>query len=248
MSDAYEGGNLLLDGLPLAERSVFQGALHVTSFTLREQVTMLGEPVREVIFPIDAVFSIVALLGSDSEAEVGTVGREGFVPVETVAHVPLALRSTFCQIPGRAAVMQRAAFERSFTAGGTFAGLALRHAGARLFISEQMTACNLVHSIVQRCARWLLMTRDRVGRSDFPLTHEFLALMLGVRRAGVTEAAGQLQAMGAIRYRRGNIALVDEALLASQSCECYAATNAVLEAALERSSVRGAVAGGERRV
>ncbi len=233
MSQAYEGGNRLLDCIPPAERPIFQNALHVDTFAIRDEVLTLDESPHEVIFPIDCIFSIVALLQNGTTIEVGTVGREGFVPGEVIADAPLALRSTFCQVPGRAAVMERGVFERAFAAGGTFGLLVRRNVTSRLYVSEQLTACNLSHSIVQRCARWLLMMRDRVGREEFPLTHEFLAMMLGVRRAGVTEAAGQLQAEGAIRYRRGHITLVDGELLLARSCECYAATTAIVEAALE---------------
>jgi hypothetical protein len=232
VSQAYEGGNRLLDCIPPDERSIFQNALHTAPFGIRDTVVTLDESPREVFFPIDCIFSIVALLQSGTTTEVGTVGREGFVPGEVIAGTQFALRSTFCQVPGRAAVMERGAFERAFAAGETFALLVRRNAMSRLYISEQLTACNLSHSIVQRCARWLLMTRDRVGRDDFPLTHEFLAMMLGVRRAGVTEAAGQLQELGAIRYRRGHITLVDTELLLARSCECYAATTGIVEAAL----------------
>jgi CRP-like cAMP-binding protein len=229
---AYGGGNRLLDCLPEPDKANLVGAIHVVSFACRDPITTIGESVEHVAFPIDCIFSIVALFESGDTTEVGTVGREGFVPAEIVAGAETALRSTFCQVPGRAAVMHRAVFERSFAGRGAFATLVQRNTSARLFTSEQLSACNLTHSVMQRCARWLLMTRERVNRNDFPLTHEFLAMMLGVRRAGVTEAAGALQRMGAIRYRRGNITVVDEALLLQISCECYAATNAINQAAL----------------
>ena len=239
---AYGGGNLLLDHLPDAVQSELIGLLHVAPFAVRDPVTVIGEPFAHVAFPIDCIFSIVAQFRSGEQTEVGTVGREGFAPAEVVHGAQAALRSTYCQVPGRAAVMHRAAFDRVLAAGGTFAELVQRNLGARLFTSEQLTACNLTHNVLQRCARWLLMTRDRVGRPDFRLTHEFLAIMLGVRRAGVTEAAGQLQRLGAIRYRRGNITVMDEALLLDASCECYAATNGIFEAALAAGilSVSGA--------
>jgi CRP-like cAMP-binding protein len=229
---AYGGGNRLLDGLPEADKSALVGSLHVVSFGVRDPIAVTGEPQVHVAFPIDAVFSIVALFSSGQTAEVGTVGREGFLPLEIIAGAKGALRTTFCQVPGRGAVMHRSVFEQAFAERRAFALQVQRNASARLFVSEQLTACNLSHSVVQRCARWLLMTMDRVARPDFLLTHEFLAMMLGVRRAGVTEAAGQLQRAGAIRYRRGNITVLDPALLRAASCECYDATNAVQEAAL----------------
>lgn len=208
------------------------GSLHVVPFQLRDPVAIAGEPLTHVTFPIDSIFSVVAQFGSGFTAEVGTVGREGFLPAEVVAGVPAAFRTTFCQVPGRGAVMHRSVFERAFADQPAFASQVRRQAGARLFTSEQLTACNLAHPVLQRCARWLLMTMDRVGRPDFPLTHEFLAMMLGVRRAGVTEAAGELQRAGAIRYRRGNVTVLDPALLRASACECYEATAAIESAAV----------------
>jgi sulfite reductase beta subunit-like hemoprotein len=98
-----------------------------------------------------------------------------------------------------------------------------RNVRATLFSAQQFAACNVKHSILQRCARWLSMTQDRVERGGFVLTHEFLAIMLGVRRASVSEAAEALQTLGAITYQRGAVAVVDRALLNAAACECYEA-------------------------
>ncbi len=231
MYQAYSGGNRLLDSLPEADRTALVESLHVVSFAVRDPIAIPDEPLEHVSFPIDCIFSVVALFGSGDTTEVGTVGREGFVPAEIVAGMG-PLRMTMCQVPGRGALMHRAAFQRTFAERPAFARQVQRNASARLFISEQLTACNLNHNVVQRCARWLLMTADRVGHPEFPLTHEFLAMMLGVRRASVTEAAGELQRSGAIRYRRGNIMLLDRPLLLGIACECYGATSDVQEAAL----------------
>jgi CRP-like cAMP-binding protein len=237
---AYAGGNQLLDSLPGADRSELAESLRVVSFALRDPVTVAGEPLAHVAFPIDCVFSVVALFASGTTTEVGTVGREGYLPGEVSAGLPAALRTSFCQVPGQGALMPRAAFERAFAERPTFTALVQRYAGARLFTSEQLTACNLTHAVVQRCARWLLMTMDRVGGPDFPLTHEFLAMMLGVRRAGVTEAAGKLQRAGAISYRRGNITVLDRPMLLAASCECYEATNVVQTTLLDRRTAHPA--------
>jgi CRP-like cAMP-binding protein len=98
-----------------------------------------------------------------------------------------------------------------------------RNVQASLFTAQQFTACNTKHSVLQRCARWLSMTADRVGSTEFTLTHDFLSIMLGVRRAGVTEAADALQKLGAITYRRGRVIVLDADLLNTTACECYEA-------------------------
>jgi CRP-like cAMP-binding protein len=107
-----------------------------------------------------------------------------------------------------------------------------RNVRAALFSAQQFAACNVKHSILQRCARWLSMTEDRVGSADFNLTHEFLAIMLGVRRASVSEAADALQTMGAITYRRGSVRIVDQGLLNATACECYEACKLAFAASL----------------
>jgi CRP-like cAMP-binding protein len=128
--------------------------------------------------------------------------------------------------------MRRDVFRRTLLESGELARLTQRNVSARLFASEQFSACNLMHPVVERCARWLLMTRDRVGRNDFGLTQDFLATMLGVRRAGVTQAAGRLKHAGAIEYRRGHVTVLDEAVLVAACCECYGMTREAFEAAL----------------
>jgi CRP-like cAMP-binding protein len=112
-------------------------------------------------------------------------------------------------------------FRELLSEDGVVAALMLRYAQALLEQTSQSVACNRRHAIVERCARWLLMTHDRVGRDRFDLTHDFLAFMLGVRRASVTVAAGTLQQAGMIRYSRGKVAILDRSRLEEASCECY---------------------------
>ena len=240
MDHAYDGGNLLLDVLPREELLRISEGLSVVTLTAREAVTVADEPFEFLHFPIDAILSVVALFANGETSEVGTVGREGFAPTEVLVDPRTAFRSTFCQVSGRLARMHRAWFEREIGSLPRFASFLRRNAAARLFTSEQLTACNITHSLSERCARWLLMTSDRAGRLDFPLTHEFLAVMLGVRRAGVTEAAGRFQDIGAIRYRRGNITILDRELLAAHACECYRLTAAAFDAALDPNRSFGA--------
>ena len=232
MDRAYDGGNRLIDDLPRDELLRISADLATVTLSAREAVTVADEPFAFLYFPIDAILSIVALFSNGETSEVGTVGREGFAPAEALTGARAAFRSTFCQIAGRAARMHRETFEREIGSLPRFAALLQRNVAARLFTAEQLTACNITHTLGERCARWLLTTSDRVGRAEFPLTHEVLATMLGVRRAGVTEAAGRLQDVGAIRYRRGSIAILDRELLIAHGCECYRSIAASFEAAL----------------
>ncbi len=232
MYQAYTRGNRLLDELPGPEASLLHSSLHVVPVAVRAMMTSAGEPFEHLVFPIDSIMSVVAMFGDGATTEVGTVGREGLVPLEVLARERLAQRSTFCHVAGHAAIMHREVFLRAMEQSPHFASLVHRNANARLFTAEQLTACNAKHDLIHRCARWLLMTRDRVGGNEFRLTHEVLAMMLGVRRAGVTQAAGQLQATGAITYHRGTIMITNEQRLGAAACECYPLIKRVFDEAL----------------
>lgn len=184
-------------------------------------VTNAGTPLEHADFPLNALLSVVAVFENGQTSEVGAMGREQFIPIEPVLREDIARRTIFCQVPGEVVRIPIEDLRQALADGGEFALIAGRLASARLFAAEQMVSCNLTHSISERCARWLLMTNERVGSNTFELTHDFLALMLGVRRAGVSQVAGALQAFGAISYRRGHITVVDEARLRSCACECY---------------------------
>ena len=126
--------------------------------------------------------------------------------------------------------MQR--FSDRMSTSGSFARLMRRNVRAAVFSSQQFVACNAKHTIRQRCARWLVMIEDRAGSADFKLTHDFLAIMLGVRRPGVSEAADGLQKIGAISYRLGTVTILDHALLVEAACECYQACKSAFASAL----------------
>ena len=177
-----------------------------------------------VDFPIDAVLSVVATLENGDSVEVGTVGSEGFVESDAALGSGLSQRTSFCQVGGMVGRMTIGRFEARMTSG-PFARLMRRNVRAALFSAQQFAACNVKHSILQRCARWLSMTDD--------LTHEFLAIMLGVRRASVSEAADALQTMGAITYRRGAVTIVNRKLLNTTACECYEACKDAFAVALQ---------------
>jgi CRP-like cAMP-binding protein len=196
-------------------------------FEQRESVYEQGETIDAVLFPIDGVFSLVTVMDDGRAVEVATVGNEGFVglPVFLQARLTSAHRA-FSQIAGDALVIAPAPFLRLSNSGGPFQAALQRFALATITLIAQGAACNRLHRIEQRCARWLLETSDRVGAEDFPLTQDFLAQMLGVGRQAVNEAARSLQDAGLIRYSRGSVAILDRPGLEAAACECYALVRA----------------------
>jgi CRP-like cAMP-binding protein len=225
-------GNHLLDVRPERDRERMAPGLHVRAMERREPTHQRGERLQHVDFPIDAVMSVVATFANGDVCEVGTVGCESFVEADAALDSDTARRNVFCQVAGNVVRMPVGAFEQELRSNAAFARSIRRNVSARLFTSEQFTACNLKHPLIERCARWLLMTRDRVGRDDFPLTHDLLSIMLGVRRAGVTAAAAALQVTGAISYQRGHVVVRDVALLVRAACECYQYSKDVFEQSL----------------
>jgi hypothetical protein len=154
--------------------------------------------------------------------EIGTVGREGLVGVGAVLGTPIANGETFVQIPGEpAAVMGIEAFRRELDRRGPFYDSVTWYSQVFVAMLMQSVACNGLHSAEQRCCRWLLMTHDRIAQDEFPLTHEFLAIMLGVRRPTVTLVMAELTRSGIISHVRGHVRIVNRAGLESASCECY---------------------------
>jgi CRP-like cAMP-binding protein len=149
------------------------------------------------------------------------VGREGIVGVAALLGADVSSQQTVVQVSGTALRMPAARCRIAFEQSSAFHALVLRFVQALIDLSAQTAACNRLHSIEQRCARWFLMARDRLDSAVMPMTHEFLASMLGVRRAGVTETAGELQRSGLIRNHRGEVTIVDHDGLKAAACECY---------------------------
>lgn len=234
VTSPYVAGNRLLDALSPPEGSPLTAAVEVVSLVRGQATAQSGVAFSHIMFPIDAVISVLCEFKNGDVSEVGAVGREGFVPVHAVAGSTISERTSICQVPGRAGRMRYVDFRNLMRSSHEFATLTRQYVDARLFAVEQIAACNRRHHIAERCAFWLLMMRDRVGRDEFPLTHELLAVMLGVRRAGVSEAIAVLKAGGSVAAVRGTIHIVNPALLRAASCECYEATLRTFEAALLR--------------
>lgn len=221
-SSGYAGGNLFLDSLDSGERGrLLEGSTHV-ALPIGEELFGPQETVSHLYFPVSGVISLVIGMSDGDIVEMATVGREG------VAGIPMALESGaaarasgISQIEGAAYRVSASHFRQEVARGGRLALNVSRVNRALFALVSQNAACNRLHSASQRCARWLLMTHDRVGRDSYRLTHEFLSQMLGSRRATVTQVALDLQTAGAITYRRGDLTILDRDLLTSRACECY---------------------------
>jgi hypothetical protein len=226
-------GNRLLDALPSGERDELVALTRIVDLRRDDTTTVQDRPMADVDFPLTALMTVQGLLEDGTVYEVASVGSEAFVEVDAALRCHIALRSAVCQFAGRSARMSLHDFQNWLDRSDAFACLVARAVRARVFVTEQTALCNLRHSIVQRLARWMLVARDRLERSDFDVTHEFVATILGVRRAGVTEAAGQLEREGAIRQQRGTLMVADAKRLALIACECYAVCRDAIAESIE---------------
>jgi hypothetical protein len=211
-----------LGSLPETDR---QRVLDKCRMVRLERGWTVGEPRRpltKAYFPADSVCSTVACMRDGTSVEALLTGREGMSPLPLILGAARTLQMrVFSQVSGDALEMSADAFADEMQSCASFRDAMERFAGAAFAQVVQTVACNRLHSIEERCARWLLMTHDRVVGNDFDLTQEFLAEMLGVRRPSVTVAAGMLQKAGMIRYRRGSISILDRTGLEASTCECY---------------------------
>jgi CRP-like cAMP-binding protein len=213
--------NRLLAALPGSAYERLLPALEPVSLSLRQTIYEAEQPIEYVYFVRVGVISMVSVMQDGTIIEVATVGNEGMVGLPVFLGADTIAMHAFVQIPGAAMRMKATALREEVRNGGALAALLQRYTQALLIQIAQGAACNRVHSIEERCARWLLMTHDRVGADEFPLTQKFLSQMLGARRASVNRAARVLQQAGFIRYRRGQITILDREGLESAACECY---------------------------
>ncbi|MGY1696594.1 Crp/Fnr family transcriptional regulator [Geodermatophilus sp. SYSU D00814] len=213
--------NLLLGLLPAEEFRRLEPLLEVVPLEVRDELYEAGKTIEHVWFPVDAVLSVVATVEGEAAVEVATVGREGMSGLPAFLGTAESPHDCFCQVAGTAARLVTGDLRRFLAADGALHDLLHRFTQATMVQLSQNVACNRLHTTEERCARWLLQTRDRVGADEFTLTQEFLAQMLGVRRGTVSLTAGVLQQAGIIRYTRGRITVVDAAALHEAACECY---------------------------
>jgi CRP-like cAMP-binding protein len=188
---------------------------------VRDVLQARGLSVANVVFPVSGVASMISTGPSGGSVEVATIGCEGMVGLPLLLGGESAAGEIFIQVPGEGLFMAASEFQHHVGRETALMRTLLLYTQALLTQVAQCSACNMHHAIVARCARWLLQTQDRQTGNEFPLTHDFLGLMLGVRRASVSETAQALQERGLIRYHRGIITIVDRAGLEKASCECY---------------------------
>jgi CRP-like cAMP-binding protein len=217
--------NQLLRRLPAADFALV--VPHLTRVTLKagDEISQTHARPRHVYFPETAVLSLIIVMANGGAVEAATVGNEGVAGLSAFLGDGAMTSLCVAQIAGDAQRLTAVAMIRALQQSPALDALLRRYTQAFVNQLAQSVACNRLHTVDQRCARWLLMTHDRVGGSDtFDLTQEFLSYMLGVRREGVSAAARSLQHLGIIGYRRGHIAVLDRLALERASCECYAET------------------------
>jgi CRP-like cAMP-binding protein len=218
---ADRSGNRLLDLLPGDELRSLLASSRVVSLPHGQVVYRRNGPIPHVLFPTTGVFGVVVLMKGGEQVEGATVGREGMVGLPAFLGLDFHPLSVAVQVPGEAVRVSAAALLKVAGLGGALDRLLRRYTLFRLRCANQTGACNALHAVEERTARWLLMAHDRVGRDEFTITHEFLAELLGVRRQTVSVIAGALQRAGFIIYRRGVLRVLDREGLEDASCECY---------------------------
>lgn len=214
------GENLLLAKLPDQEYRRLEPHLEFVSLSLSQILFLPDEQIRHVYFPISSVVSLLTALEDGNGMEVGLVGREGMVGISAI----LGGRETkFANVQGSGMSLRMPVnqLQAEFSRGGMLQSALLHYTHALMTQISQSVVCNARHHVEGRLARWLLMFSDRVGRDEFDLTHEFMAHMLGVRRASVSVIANKLQKLNLIRYQRGHFTILDRKGLEEFTCECY---------------------------
>ena len=213
--------NRILAALSPEEFERLSPHLEEVELHLGDILSRPDEKIEYVYFPHHSTISLIALMKDGSEIEVGVIGNEGVFGLPLVLGTSSIPLQAVVQIGSSATRIKAAAFIEEVNRCGRLNKILLQYAQAFLIQTAQAAACNRLHHLDERLARWLLTCQDRTKSDRLQLTHEFIAVMLGVRRAGVSEAAHRLQAEGLINYTRGSIEILDRQRLEAASCECY---------------------------
>jgi len=226
-------GNRLLAVLPTGDRRRVMEACDTIDLVASDILWEVGGRIRHVYFPTAGFVSLVTV-DESSRLEIGLVGNEGMLGTPLVLGIVTSTVQALVQGAGPALRMDAAVFRAMLSRSDTLSRVLDRYLLVLMIQLAQMAACTRFHLLEGRLARWLLMTRDRAGSNAFHITHELLALMLGVRRVGVTRAAASLQRRGLIRYSRGDMSVLDRRGLDAASCRCYRADLRTYERVLSR--------------
>jgi CRP-like cAMP-binding protein len=214
--------NAILAALPTASLEALRPHLNQVTLTLGQVLHEPDSPIADVFFVQDGVVSLTADTFDNGQVEVGLIGREGLVGISAILNAaPLAVHRAFTQVPGSALRIAVPVLRSMIEQSPKLRDSCLRYVEMLTIQTSQVVACNTRHLLPERLARWLLMVRDRTDSDDLPMTQEFLSVMLGVRRPGVSVAASTLQAGGLIHQLRGHIRIANHDGLVAASCECY---------------------------
>jgi CRP-like cAMP-binding protein len=223
MSEAHTlRQNHLLAALPPADLELLQPDLKLVELPLGDVLYESGSHLRHVYFPTTAIVSLLYMLADGASAEIAVVGNEGLIGVSLFMGGETTPSRAVVQSAGHAYRLTGQLLKEEFTRAGAMQHLLLRYTQALLTQMAQTAVCNRHHSLDQQLCRWLLLSLDRLPSNELVMTQELIANMLGVRREGVTGAAGHLQEAGLIRYSRGHITVLDRPGLEARTCECYA--------------------------
>jgi CRP-like cAMP-binding protein len=214
--------NHLLAALPAEEFDRLAMQLELVPMPLGKMLYEPGGQLQHAYFPTSAIVSLHYVMESGASAETAGVGNEGVVGISLFMGGDTTPSSAVVQTAGHAYRLERRKLKQEFDLAGLFQRILLRYTQALMTQMAQTAVCNRHHSVEQQLCRWLLLTLDRLPSNELVMTQELVASMLGVRREGITEAAGNLQRAGFISYRRGHIAVLDRTGLESSTCECYA--------------------------
>ena len=232
--------NALLQALPKDQYEKLIAETRIVPLRLRHDIVNADEPIRDVWFPQSGLLSVINEMRHENvEIEVGVIGREGFAGLPLLHGANTTPCRIMVQLPGEARRIPTETFLQLLEDSGEFSAIVHRFAVAYMNQATQQAACNRLHSLEQRCAKWLLTTHDHMAADELPLTQEFLAVMLGVRRPGVTVAAQTLEGAGMIKYQRGRIKVTDRTGLEQMACECYRRIRADYEKLLGRFMIPG---------
>lgn len=216
------GQNNILAALPSDVQKRIFPYLEETTLPLGKVLYEAGDKMRHVYFPTDSIISLLYVMESGASAEISVVGREGLVGISLFMGGESTSSRAVVQSGGKGFRMPGQKLIDEFNRHGALMSLVLRYTQALITQMAQTAVCNRHHTIDQQLCRWLLLSLDRLPSNHLVMTQELIANMLGVRREGVTEAAGRLQKLGVIEYRRGHIEILDRSQLEKMSCECYA--------------------------
>lgn len=221
--------NYLLAALPTTDFDLLLAHLELVAMPLGEMIYEPGMQLQHAYFPTSSIVSLHYVMASGASAESAGVGNEGMVGISLFMGGDTTSSSAVVQTAGFAYRLDRRLLKQQFELGGALQRLLLRYTQALMTQMSQTGACNRHHTVEQQLCRWLLLTLDRMPSNDLIITQELVAGMLGVRREGITESAGNLQRAGFINYRRGHISVLDRSGLESHVCECYTVVKAEMK-------------------